>query len=61
MTSSEWRLRHAPVRELSDVELETAHVSGFVTPAVYRADLERRRQWRAATDVRVRAAFAEVA
>ena len=62
MTSTaEYRLRHSPVRELSDRELWVAAALGFVAPCLLRAECSRRAQWRRASDVRVRAAFAEVA
>jgi hypothetical protein len=59
--STEFRLRHAPLRELDDQELWVAAARGWVAPSLLRAECTRRAQWRRATDSRVRAAFAEVA
>lgn len=42
MLTSVERLRHAPLRDLSDRDLEQAHDRGFVTEELYAADCRRR-------------------
>jgi hypothetical protein len=62
MTSmAEYRLRHAPTRELSDRELWEASARGWLASSLYRAECARREQLRRATDAKVRQAFAEAA
>jgi hypothetical protein len=41
--SSTYRLRHAPLRELSDAELEDAHRRRFISDGMYAAERGRRR------------------